>query len=306
MGVKPMSEWTVPKKLPPATWRERLQEWWSLLRILLVQSGSRSDLTYDVLAQRHVMGDDTLFINLGYWDNASTLDEASIHMADFVAQCANLQPDDFILDVGFGFADQDMHWCKTRNLQHLHGINISPVQVATAQQRVAQAGLAGRIDLRQGDATAIDFPEDYFDKVVGLECAFHFCTRQDFFQEALRVMKPGGQLTLADFIARPNTPANLQQHLASFMGRRSWQIPRSNLYSQEHYRQLLENAGFRDIHIQNINAHVFSHFVNYQRKRFDTDNFRQRYHPLIRWVAKQQIDWGFLDTLDYILVTARK
>lgn len=296
----------LPKALPKATWRERLAEWRVLLRIILTHSGTRSDLTYDVLAQRHVMGDDTLFINLGYWENARTLDEAAVAMADKMAQWADLQPQDQVLDVGFGFADQDIRWCQTRDLRHLTGINISPVQVQAARQRVAHLHLQDRIDLRQGDATAMAFDANCFTKVVGLECAFHFNTRAAFFREAWRVLQPGGQLTLADFIARDIGKPTLKQQIAGFLGRRSWQIPAFNLYSIERYRIELEEAGFRNIRFDNINSQVFDPFVRYQRARFDSENFKKRYHPLIRWVAKLQIDWGFLDTLDYIVVRAEK
>lgn len=296
----------LPKALPKATWRERLAEWSALLRIILTSSGTRSDLTYDVLAQRHVMGDDTLFINLGYWEHARTLDEAAVAMADKMGQWADLQPQDRVLDVGFGFADQDIRWCQTRNLQHLTGINISPVQVEAARERVARLNLQDRIELRQGDATAMDFGANHFNKVVGLECAFHFNTREAFFREAWRVLQPGGQLTLADFIARDIGTPTLKQQIAGFLGRRSWQIPAFNLYPLERYRVELERAGFCNIRFDNINSQVFEHFVRYQRARFDTENFKKRYHPLIRQVAKLQIDWGFLDTLDYIVVRAEK
>ena len=296
----------LPKALPRATLLERLAEWRVLTRIILTASGTRSDLTYNVLAQRHVMGDDTLFINLGYWENARTLDEAAVAMADQMAHWANLQPEDQVLDVGFGFADQDIRWCQTRHLRHLTGINISPVQVEAARQRVAHLGLEDSIQLLQGDATSMDFPADRFDKVVGLECAFHFNTREAFFREAWRVLRPGGQLTLGDFIARDSGPLTLKQRIASFLGRRSWQIPAFNLYPVERYRLELERTGFRNIQIDNINNQVFDQFVRYQRARFDSENFRKRYHPLIRQVAKLQIDWGFLDTLDYIVVRAEK
>lgn len=296
----------LPKNLTRATLLERLLEWQMLVRIIFNASGTRSDLTYDVLAQRHVMGDDTLFINLGYWEHARTLDDAAIAMADKMAEWADLQPDDRILDVGFGFADQDIRWCQTRNLQHLTGLNISQVQVNAARERVTQLGLADRIRLEQGSATAMAFPDNQFDKVLGLECAFHFNTREAFFREAWRVLQPGGQLVLADFIARDIGKLTVRQKIASFLGRRSWQIPAFNLYPLERYRVELERIGFRNICFDTINKQVFDHFVAYQRARFDTDNFKTRYHPLIRFVAKLQIDWGFLDTLDYIVVRADK
>jgi len=288
------------------SWLARIAEWFHLLRIILSLKGERSDLTYDVLNQHHVMGDETLFINLGYWDQATNLDEAALRLADYVARKACFQPEDRILDVGFGFADQDIYWCEQFGLQHLHGVNISAVQVQAARSRVRQAGLADRISLVLGDATNMYYQANEFDKVVGLECAFHFCTRDDFLEESYRVLKPDGRLILADFIGRTNHRKTWKQVVASFLGRRSWQIPAYNLCQQREYQYKLEQIGYRDIEFESIRKNVFAQFVAYQRQRFDTDNFRRRYHPLIRFVAKLQIDWGFLDTLDYVVVTARK
>jgi SAM-dependent methyltransferase len=44
---------------------------------------------------------------------------------------------------------------------------------------------------------------DSVDVVIALECAFHFRTRQRFFREARRVLRPGGRLVTADIIPMP-------------------------------------------------------------------------------------------------------
>ena len=162
------------------------------------------------------------------------------------------------------------------------------------------------LHLTQADATNIPFNDNEFDKVVGLECAFHFSTRADFLKESYRVLKCEGHLVLSDFIARSNINKTIWTRVASFLGRRSWQIPKNNMYCSKDYKIILEQIGYKDIDIEVINEHVFDQFTAYQRSRFDNENFKKRYNPLVRWAAKKQIDWGFLNTLDYVVVTARK
>ena len=166
-----------------------------------------------------------LYLNLGYWQRATSIDEASQDLARLVAGTARMGPGDSVLDCGFGFGDQDILWAQSFRPDRIAGLNITPSQVALARRRVAEAGLADRIDLREGSATAIPFALESFDVVVALECAFHFHTRVRFFQEAWRVLSPGGRRRWP--ISSPRSRRQLRPKAAVNPSPGGW-LPRSS------------------------------------------------------------------------------
>jgi len=66
--------------------------------------------------------------------------------------------------------------------------------------------LGDRLDLRVGSATSTPFADGSFDRVVALESALRFDTRRKFFEEAFRVLRPGGVLVqeVNDKVYEPN------------------------------------------------------------------------------------------------------
>ncbi|GAB3815657.1 class I SAM-dependent methyltransferase [Micromonospora zhanjiangensis] len=84
----------------------------------------------------------------------------------------------------------------------LAGVEWSPAMLAVARRRAADLGRP--VDLRQGDARRLDFPDGRFDTVV---CTFSLCGIPDHeaaLGEFARVLRPGGRLLLADHIGSSN------------------------------------------------------------------------------------------------------
>jgi ubiquinone/menaquinone biosynthesis C-methylase UbiE len=95
------------------------------------------------------------------------------------------------------------------------GIEWSPAMLAIARRRAATLDRPSDrpFDLREGDAQALDFPDETFDTVV---CTFSLCAIPDdrrAVEEMIRVLRPGGRLLLADHVAATNGPTRLIQRL---------------------------------------------------------------------------------------------
>ncbi len=93
----------------------------------------------------------------------------------------------------------------------LTGIDVSPAMLELARERARQ--LNRPVELRAGDAQALDFPDASFDTVVS---TLSLCTIPDPAQavrEAARVLRPGGRLILLEHVRSPLLPIRVIQRL---------------------------------------------------------------------------------------------
>ncbi len=130
------------------------------------------------------------------------------------------------------------------NLEHypdkaaLTGIDLSPAMLQLARQRVRDLGRV--VDLRVGDAEALEFPDASFDSVV---CTFSLCAIPDHrraIAEMVRVLRPGGTLLLADHVAAPHPALRAVQRIAELVS-----VPLGGEHFRRRPIELVRVAGLR-------------------------------------------------------------
>lgn len=140
-----------------------------------------------------------------------------------------------------------------RNLPHyppetaVTGIDLSPAMLAIARQRAQE--LRRDVDLREGNAERLPFPDASFDTVV---CALSLCSIPDpaaAIAEMARVLVPGGTLLLVDHIGSSWPPIRALQ----------WLVERVTIrVAGEHFtrrqRPLVEAAGLQIVEDQRLRA----------------------------------------------------
>jgi microcystin synthetase protein McyJ len=265
------------------------------------------DDVIDFMNEGYVDNSKPLWLNLGYWEVARTYPDACVAMVELLGTRAGLKPSDRVLDVGVGFAEQDFVLLDRFKVIHITGIDITPVHVDKGRERVAKRGLGKQIDIRLGSATAMEFPDASFEKILALECAFHFDTRDQFMREAFRVLKPGGTIALTDMLPKPGKKSGL----TTVFGRKYGHIPEANYYDREEYARRLAAAGFGDVLVDSIREDVFPAMAKYiwqrvqEKKKMDevvvevTEDDRVQCRGVSLWERAN----GFAD---YVIVSARK
>ena len=113
-----------------------------------------------------------------------------------------------VLEIGVGTGRNLPNY---RGDVRLTGIELSPAMLEIARARARKLGR--QVDLRVGDAQALEFSEESFDTVV---CTLSLCTIPDdraAVAEVRRVLRAGGRFLLLEHVRSPFLPIRLGQRL---------------------------------------------------------------------------------------------
>lgn len=157
---------------------------------------------------------------------------------------AALKPGEVVLDLGSGAGfDSFLAARKVGETGKVIGVDMTPDMVKRAEKNAQKGGFTN-VEFRLGMIEEMPVDDNSIDVILS-NCVINLSPdKPAVYQEAFRVLKPGGRLAISDMVSSGEMPVEIKEDI--------------NLYSScvagalevEELSQILAEAGFREINIQ--------------------------------------------------------
>ena len=148
-----------------------------------------------------------------------------------------LGANDHVLDVGCGLGGAS-RFAAQRYGSRITGVDLTHEYIETGKVLCSWLGLAERVSLEQGDATATGYADASFDKAYMLHVGMNIADKSALALELHRVLRPGGTLGIYDVMRVGDGDLTYPVPWAT-------RPDGSAVATPGEYRQALQAAGFR-------------------------------------------------------------
>lgn len=176
-------------------------------------------------------------VHHGLWLRGNeTRDEAVLQLADRVGREAQVGPGVRVCDIGCGYGATARFFAR-------RGADVSGITVSPAQYGIAANLHRGARNPRflLGDWLKNDFESESFDAAIAIESSEHMPDKAQFFDQAQRVLRPGGRLVICAWLSAENPSRRAKDWLLEPICREG-RMP--HMGSASEYQALAEAAGF--------------------------------------------------------------
>ena len=184
----------------------------------------------------------------GYWQSGDeSTSEAILNLSRLIAKQARITTGSRVCDFGCGYG------ATARLFAHEYGAEVIGLTISRRQYELAQNRGGDNVKFLLCDGLVNNLPAQSFDALVAIESSEHIGDKAAFFQEAHRLMRPGGRLVVAAWLAR--------EHATTFEARfllepicEEGRLP--SMATAAEYLAMFEAAGFREAQCADLSRNV--------------------------------------------------
>jgi cyclopropane-fatty-acyl-phospholipid synthase len=199
---------------------------------------------------RLVLGPSLTYSCAVYATPDATLEEAQAAKHELVCQKLGLEGGMRLLDVGCGWGSLLLHAAERYGVQGV-GVTISARQAELARERVAEAGLSDRIEIRLADYR--DVRDGPFDAISSIGMFEHVGLSRlgVYFTRLHELLRPAGRLLNHGIARPPRWRAPIRR--TTFVGR--YVFPDGELHEVGAVVSAIQRAGFEVRHSETLREH---------------------------------------------------
>jgi tocopherol O-methyltransferase len=196
----------------------------------------------------------SLAMHMGFFDEA-TLDneEAKLNMNAFLARQLGLNKDSevSILDAGCGVGGTCFFLAEKYPHISITGLNLSDLQLTSANRFMQERKVTGQVTFVVGDYAHAPFDDRTFDMIYLVESLCHALDKTLIYNEAMRLLKPGGRLVILDYV---QLTTYLDDSSAVDLGdfQRGWTVKQYLIDPKRH----LLTSGFEEVEVRSLTTYV--------------------------------------------------
>ncbi|QHC20712.1 SAM-dependent methyltransferase [Streptomyces sp. GS7] len=197
----------------------------------------------------------SMVYSCAYWGTgeggAASLEDAQRDKLDLICRKLGLKEGQRLLDVGCGWGSMVLHAAREYGVRAV-GITLSEEQATYARKRIADAGLADRIEIRVQDYREVR--DEPFDAISSIGMAEHVGRARyaEYASALYALLKPGGRLLNHQIARRPLVDEETYR-VDEFIDR--YVFPDGELAPVGRTAGQLEEAGFEVRDVEAIREH---------------------------------------------------
>jgi len=156
---------------------------------------------------------------------------------------ASLKEGEVILDLGSGAGfDCFLAANSVGKTGKVIGIDMTPEMVEKARENAHKGGYEN-VEFRLGEIENLPVADNHADAIIS-NCVINISPdKERVFQEAFRVLKPGGRLMVSDMVLVSELPDSIKSSVAAYVGCLAGAI------MQDEYVEAIKAAGFKQVRI---------------------------------------------------------